>query len=92
MDLGDGKAALRKMFVHTNYRGREYGTARQLLDGLMDWSRARGLRQIYLGTTDKFRAAHRFYEKSGFREITKAELPPNFHFMAVDTKFYALEL
>ena len=76
------------MFVASNYRGPEHGAARKLLDSLIAWSREHGLREIFLGTTDRFRAAHRFYEKNGFREITKAELPKNFHFMPVDTKFY----
>jgi predicted N-acetyltransferase YhbS len=41
-----------------------------------------------LGTTAKFLAAHRFYEKNGFREIAQTELPASFPVMTVDTKFY----
>ncbi|MGO7422080.1 GNAT family N-acetyltransferase, partial [Rhizobium ruizarguesonis] len=42
----------------------------------------------FLGTTDKFVAAHRFYEKNGFTEIAKSALPRTFPLMAVDSKFY----
>jgi hypothetical protein len=41
---------------------------------------------------DVYKAAHRFYEKNGFSEIKKAELPPNFPLLQVDTKFYKYNL
>src|SRR5689334_609626 len=68
LDIGPGQGALRKMFVAAAFRGREHGTAKRLLDALLEWSQARGLREIFLGTTASFLAAHRFYEKHGFRE------------------------
>jgi GNAT superfamily N-acetyltransferase len=92
LDIGNRQAALRKMFVRTEYRGGEHGVAKHLLAALLDWSRARVVRQIYLGTTSKFLAAHRFYEKNGFREMTPGELPKAFPVMAVDTKFYCRTL
>ena len=88
-DIGAGQGALRKMFVRAEYRGREHQVARRLLDALLEWCRNMGVREVFLGTTAKFVAAHRFYEKSGFSEIRKSELPAAFPFMAVDTKFYA---
>ncbi len=92
LDIGNHQAALRKMFVAAAHRGLGQGVARQLLGTLMAWCRARGVNAVYLGTTAKFLAAHRFYEKSGFREIAREALPESFPVMAVDTKFYALEL
>jgi N-acetylglutamate synthase-like GNAT family acetyltransferase len=89
VDIGDGLGALRKMFVHRDFRGGRTGVARALLDTLLVWARERGLRAIYLGTTAKYLAAHRFYEKHGFRELRADDLPPSFPRMAVDTKFYA---
>ena len=91
-DIGGGQAALRKMFVSAAWRGREFGIAARLLQRLLEESRSRGVRQIYLGTTDKFLAAHRFYEKHGFAEVAKQDLPESFPVMAVDSKFYMLEL
>lgn len=89
LDIGSRQAALRKMFVRTEYRGRAQGVAQRLLDALMTWSGEHGLQEVFLGTTEQFLAAHRFYAKNGFREITRAELPSSFPVMAVDTKFYA---
>lgn len=92
LDIGNGQSALRKMFVHQHYRGSEKGIARNLLKTLLDWAKLRRLREIYLGTTPYFLAAHRFYEKNGFTEISKKDLPNTFPVMKVDTKFYKYEL
>jgi N-acetylglutamate synthase-like GNAT family acetyltransferase len=88
LDIGNGQSALRKMFVHQHYRGPEKETARSLLKTLLDWAKLHRLREIYLGTTPFFLAAHRFYEKNGFIEIFKKDLPKTFPLMEVDTKFY----
>ena len=88
LDIGGNLAALRKMFVNRDYRGREIGTAQKLLEVSLNWAVTRGIRKIYLGTTPQFLAAHRFYEKNGFKEISKRDLPETFPIMKVDTKFY----
>jgi len=88
IDIGNQQAALRKMFVKAAFRGSEYGVAQALLQELFNWSAANGLKTVYLGTTDKFKAAQRFYEKNGFDRIGKAALPTEFPVMKVDTVFY----
>ncbi|MFP8966765.1 GNAT family N-acetyltransferase [Pokkaliibacter sp. CJK22405] len=92
LDIGNDQAALRKMFVHPEYRGRERGVAAALLATLIAWSREQQLEEIYLGTTSAFLAAHRFYEKHGFLRIEPEALPERFPVMQVDTCFYALSL
>jgi GNAT superfamily N-acetyltransferase len=88
VDIGGNQVALRKMFVSAAHRGAEHGVAKRLLDTLLQWCRERGVRAIFLGTTSKFLAAHRFYEKNAFTEIDGSQLPASFPLMAVDTKFY----
>jgi N-acetylglutamate synthase-like GNAT family acetyltransferase len=88
LDIGNHQGALRKMFVHASYRGPASGVAARLLETLFEWSRARGVNDVYLGTTEKFLAAHRFYERNGFQQISAKELPPSFPKMALDTRFY----
>jgi hypothetical protein len=34
------------------------------------------------------KAAHRFYEKNGFKQISKQDLPDDFPLMPVDNVFY----
>lgn len=91
-DLGEGVAELRKMYVDASVRGREHAVAPRLLDVLLAWSRAHGIRTIFLGTGSDFHAAHRFYEKHGFVEVPRGLLPSGFPQVAAETKFYSLSL
>lgn len=92
VDIGQGFGALRKMFVDKDWRGAQKGAAAALLRTLLDHARAKGLTGIYLGTTAHFVAAHRFYARQGFSEIAREALPPSFPVMAVDTRFFMIEL
>ena len=87
-DIGNKQGALRKMFVHKDYRGKDYGVAQALLNILLSWAREKELQEIFLGTTDKFHAAHRFYEKNHFQQVPVDSLPVTFSRMAVDSIFY----
>lgn len=91
-DIGHAHAALRKMFVRASHRGAEYGVAKSLLSSLLTWSKQNKIQDIYLGTTAQFLAAHRFYEKHGFQEVAKSELPSHFFAMEIDSKFYRYNL
>jgi GNAT superfamily N-acetyltransferase len=92
LDIGSSQGALRKMFVDRKFRGSHLGTSRRLLETLIDWCGGLSIREILLGTTPYFVAAHRFYEKNGFSEIPKSTLPTSFPIMEVDTKFYRRRL
>jgi len=92
VDIGDGQAALRKMFVKPGFRGQQTGIAKNLLDTLLEHARKRKFSTIILGTTPKFLAAHRFYEKNGFVRVEAEALPASFPRMAVDEYFYQLDL
>jgi N-acetylglutamate synthase-like GNAT family acetyltransferase len=59
---------------------------------LLDHAEIHGMVGIFLGTTDRFLAAHRFYEKAGFVRVDPAQLPPSFPRMVVDSRFYHLHL
>lgn len=88
IDIGNNQLALRKMFVHEAFRGGVYQTGQRLLDTAIAWIREKNCSEVYLGTLEIFKAAQRFYEKNGFEEIAKSELPNTFPKMALDNKFY----
>lgn len=92
LDIGCNMAALRKMFVDALFRGNGTSTAKKLLGTLLSWAENHGIKEIFLGTTQKFLAAHKFYEKNGFTEIPKSELPAAFPIMKVDSKFYKFKV
>jgi N-acetylglutamate synthase-like GNAT family acetyltransferase len=91
-DIGNRQLALRKMFVHADWRGKDKGVAQCLLQQAVGWANERAITAIFLGTTAQFLAAHRFYEKNGFAEVDKRELPVSFPIMAGDSKFYRKHL
>jgi N-acetylglutamate synthase-like GNAT family acetyltransferase len=88
VDIGNHQFALRKMFVHKNYRGKEKGVSHSLLKSAFEWCLQHQASDIFLGTTNKYLAAHRFYEKNGFVEVFKDDLPKSFPLCHVDTIFY----
>lgn len=90
IDLGNQLTTLRKMFVSKEYRGT--GLSNNLLDTLISWCKHKQVATIYLGTTSRFLAAHKFYEKNNFVSITKEALPHVFPLLAVDTVFYKYDV
>jgi len=47
---------------------------------------------LYLGTVDLLKAAHRFYERNGFQRISKDDLPSYFPTMMGENIYYQLSL
>lgn len=92
LNTGHNACALRKMFVKKEFRGREYGIAQQLLETLLAYCAEQKITDVYLGTVDMLKAAHRFYEKNGFNRIEAADLPSYFPRMMADNRFYHLHL
>ncbi len=88
LDIGNHQVALRKMFVKKEYRGKIFQTAGLLLHNAIAWAKTKEVKEIYLGTTLQFVAAHKFYEKNHFKNIEIDRLPTNFPIMQVDKKFY----
>lgn len=92
LDSGHQAGAIRKMFVRKEYRGKELGIAQRLLDGLLGDCDRKGITDVYLGTVDMLKAAHRFYEKNGFVRIPVETLPSYFPRMMADNIFYHLHI
>jgi len=92
LDIGNSQVALRKMFVHKDFRGSTYNTASILLENALAWAKEQNVLEVFLGTTPQFVAAHRFYEKNRFISIEMAELPKSFPLMEVDKKFYKYQI
>jgi GNAT superfamily N-acetyltransferase len=90
--FGNDGGAIRKMFVRKEFRGKEFGVAKQLLDVLITYCRTAGIKDLYLGTVEILKAALRFYEKNGFTRISMQDLPIAFPRMEVDTVFYHLHI
>ncbi len=88
IDNGEPFGTIRKMFVKADYRGKEQGVAAKLFYILEKKAMDNNMTALYLGTVDRLKASHRFYEKNGFVQIPKIDLPNNYPLMPVDTMFF----
>lgn len=85
-------AAIRKMFVKKEYRGKEFSIAQRLLETLLDYCKESEIDDLYLGTVSILEAALRFYERNHFVRIAKESLPEAFPLMSADNVFCHLTL
>lgn len=90
--IGRHAGAIRKMFVKKELRGKELNIAQQLFETLVQYCVSSQITDLYLGTVDMLKAAHRFYERNGFRRINKSDLPSSFPVMMSDNVYYHLHL
>lgn len=91
--VGNPQVAAASLMEALNaHRGSMHDVAGRVLETLVAWSKARHVREIYLGTTAKRLAAHRDCQKNGFREIARRDLPEGFPLMVIDSRFYCRTL
>ena len=83
-------AIMKKFFVKKEYRSQKIGLS--LYKELITFVENKGIRHIILDTPSVAKASHRFYEKSGFRKITAAELPIPYTYPDRDSVLYMLDL
>lgn len=88
LKLKGENAVLKSMFVGREFRGIEKRVSNSLLQTLIEWCKENDMSSIFLGTMTQFKAAHRFYERNGFRRVDKSELPTDFVRNPVDDVFY----
>jgi GNAT superfamily N-acetyltransferase len=71
--LPDGRAELHRLYLDAALRGR--GVGRALVDTVLGWCRAAGIRRLTLWSDTRFDRAHRLYEGMGFTKTGERELP-----------------
>ena len=91
ISIGKQSGAIRKMFVKKEFRGKDLGVAQQLFSNLVRHCEVNNINQLYLGTVDILKAAHRFYERNGFHRVNKELLPANFPVMMGENVYYSLK-
>lgn len=91
-NLDNSNGVLRKMFVRSDFRGTELKIAQMLFDTLHDFAASINLKMIWLDTPAIAVASHRFYEKNGFIQTDKRNLPDSYVFPDKNSKIYKLAL
>ena len=83
---------LRKLFVAKAFRGGAFKLADKLFLKLRTRATEVGLKKILLDTPSVARASHRFYEKNGFVEIRKTDIPKGYSYPDRDSRIFELIL
>ena len=58
-------AEIKKVYIKKEYRGQ--GIGRTLVNNVINYIKDKGYKSIYIGTSDHFNGAKKFYEKMGFQ-------------------------
>ena len=88
--IDEGKGEIKKFFVIEEYRGK--GVAQKLLQVLLSAATKHHIHTLFLGTVDKLKAAHKFYDKYGFKCINPKQLPVNFEICPLDSLFFQCDV
>lgn len=86
----DGYGILKKFFVRADYRSQKVGL--RLYLELLDFCINHGFKTLILDTPSVAKIAHRFYEKNGFVQIAKKELPILYDFPDRNSYLYVKKL
>ncbi|MCI1274377.1 MAG: GNAT family N-acetyltransferase [Clostridiaceae bacterium] len=90
MNYGNGNAVLKKFFVRADWRGKKVGL--KLYKTVINFLQENNYKQALLDTPSVAKSSHRFYEKAGFKKITKKELPFSYEYPDRDSYLYLLNL
>lgn len=90
MNKGNGNGILKKFFVRQDWRSKKVGY--ELYQRLLEFARKNNIKQILLDTPSVAQASHKFYERAGFRKITRQELPFEYDYPDRDSLLYLLIL
>ncbi len=91
-NLGKGVAKLGKMFVDVEHRGRPLSIAQKLLDNTFSWALSNGVRLICFETIVEQCAAHTFYLRNGFKEVSSTDLPEVFKLCPYPSRYFMKEI
>lgn len=90
MNKENGNSVLKKFFVRQDWRSKKIGY--ELYKHLLDFAQKNNIKKILLDTPSVAQASHKFYERAGFKKITKNELPFEYDYPDRDSLLYLLEL
>ncbi|MFC5452398.1 GNAT family N-acetyltransferase [Paenibacillus aestuarii] len=92
LNLSNEISVLKKFFVYEHYRGKEHSIGQKLFNVLTEYAKAQGTKTILLDTPSIAKRSHSFYEKNGFIQINKDELPIQYDYPDRKSLLYRLDL
>lgn len=90
MKINDDWCVMKKFFVRSDYRSQKVGFA--LYSRLLDFANAKEFKHMVLDTPSVAKKAHLFYERAGFRRISKSDLAIEYDYLDRDSIIFQLDL
>lgn len=90
MKIDNDWCALKKFFVRKDYRSKKIGLL--LYRQLYSFAKEAGFSHIILDTPSVAIKSHRFYEKAGFRSVSKNDIPCAYNYPDRNSLIYRLDL
>lgn len=90
MNMGNGNGILKKGFVKKEYR--KCGILTELYQNLLAYAKENNMRQLMFDTPSVASDCHRFFEKAGYRRISKNEQPFEYEYPDRNSYLYLLRL
>jgi len=90
MNKGDGNSVLKKFFVREDWRSKRIGY--ELYKTLLAYVKEKDIKYIVLDTPSVAKVSHKFYERAGFKKITKEELPFEYEYPDRNSYLYLLKV
>ena len=90
MNKGNGNAVLKKGFVRSDCR--KQGILGKLYATLQEFAMEQGLKTFVFDTLSVATNCHSFFEKRGYRRITKDELPFSYEYPDRDSYLYMMQI
>ncbi len=81
---------LKKFFVRKDYRSKKLGLSLYL--ELLRYAKSKGINTLILDTPSVAVQSHKFYEKAGFKRISKKDLPIEYSYPDRNSYLYMLTL
>jgi len=90
MNKENGNSILKKFFVREDWRSKKIGY--ELYKTLLAYAKEKNIKYIVLDTPAVAKVSHKFYERAGFKKITKEELPFEYEYPDRNSYLYLLEI
>ncbi|WP_125761613.1 GNAT family N-acetyltransferase [Companilactobacillus hulinensis] len=93
LNLENKNGVLKKLFTYPKYRGNPTRLGQKLFDTFIDYVKNNtDIQTIFLDTPEGEERSHYFYEKQGFKLISRDELTVNYDFPDRNSRIYKLEV
>lgn len=90
MKIDEKWSVLKKFFVHKAWRSKRIGLL--LYEKLLAFAKSHGVHHIILDTPSVAVKSHAFYERSGFIQVKKTDLPIKYEYPDRNSLLYRLDL